>query len=186
MLKLVVFLLYNGKVLKKKKNFRIYFFLKQNKILNSTLSFSSEIWPGHHSQTEKVRCTMGYWYESFTKNLNDLLAFLEDFRCAMLCQTLIKKLDCLFVLLLLKIGVTNPGVCPATKQKQINQYRGTINTLTLTFRFCSGTENLLGNLSVILPVLSAHLNGFLTKLSALIKLPLFKMHSWERKTDTLN
>lgn len=59
-------------------------------------------------------------YLDFSTNLNDLLAFLEDVRCAMLCQTLVKELDRLFVLLLLKIGVTNPGICPAKGQEEID------------------------------------------------------------------
>lgn len=57
-------------------------------------------------------------YLDFSTNHNDLLAFLEDVRCAVLCQTLVKELDRLFVLLLLKIGVTNPGICPAKGQEE--------------------------------------------------------------------
>lgn len=93
----------------------------------------------------------------------------------MLCQTLVKKLDRLLVFLLLEVGVSNPGVRPAAQRRQIHQYRGT-NKQTL-YSFVSGTESLLGDLSVILTVLSAHLDGLLAQLSALIELALLKMNS---------
>lgn len=38
----------------------------------------------------------------------------------MLCQTLVKELDRLFVLLLLIVGVTDPGISPAKGQEKID------------------------------------------------------------------
>lgn len=109
---------------------------------------------------------------ALTQTLADLLALLEDFRRAMLSQTLIKKLDRLSMLLLLEVGVPDPGVHPAAEQRRINQ-----RTHTHTSQCCSGAEHLLGDLSVIFAVLSSHLDGLLTQLSALLKLTLFKTHS---------
>lgn len=111
---------------------------------------------------------------ALTQTLADLLALLEDFRRAMLSQTLIKKLDRLSVLLLLEVGVPDPGVHPAAEQRRINQRA---HTHTHTSQCCSGAEHLLGDLSVIFAVLSSHLDGLLTQLSALLKLTLFKAHS---------
>lgn len=53
--------------------------------------------------------------------------------------------------------------------------------------FSELTRNSLGNVSVVLPVLSAHLNGFVTQLSAHLILSLLKEHSWDghrKREDT--